>query len=79
MAMLSLMLQMFLIIFITMSTILNSDKEVTTTGKLSPSILLIIIGILSLLVIGLVIVFIVKKIRKKPKKMIITIIMAIAF
>ena len=52
--------------FITMSTILNSDKEVTTTGKLSPSILLIIIGILSLLVIGLVIVFIVK--NKKNKK-----------
>ena len=52
--------------FITMSTILNSDKEVTTTGKLSPFILLIIIGILSLLVIGLVIVFIVK--NKKNKK-----------
>ena len=52
--------------FVTMSTIPSSDKVVTTTGKSSSPILLIIIGILSLLVIGLVIAFIAK--NKKNKK-----------
>lgn len=52
--------------FVTMSTIPNSDKVVTTTGESLSPILLIIIGILSLLVIGLVIAFIVK--NKKNKK-----------
>lgn len=52
--------------FVTMSTIPSSDKVVTTTGESSSPILLIIIGILSLLVIGLVIAFIVK--NKKNKK-----------
>ena len=52
--------------FITMSTISNSDKVVSTTGKSSSPILLVIIGILSLSVIGLIIAFILK--NKKNKK-----------
>lgn len=51
--------------FITMSTIPNNDKIITTTGKSSSSTLLII-GILSLLVIGLLIAFIAK--NKKNNK-----------
>ena len=52
--------------FITMSTIPNNDKIITTTGKSSSFTLLIIIGILSLLVIGLLIAFIAK--HKKNNK-----------
>ena len=52
--------------FVTMSTIPSSDKVVTPTEKSSSPILLIIIGILSLLVIGLIIAFILK--NKKNKK-----------
>lgn len=52
--------------FVTMSSIPSSDKIVTTTDNSSSPVLLIIIGILSLLVIGLVIAFILK--NKKNKK-----------
>ena len=52
--------------FVTMSTIPSSDKVVTTTNKSSSTILFVIIGVLSLLVIGLLIAFILK--NKKNKK-----------
>ena len=53
--------------FVTMSTIPSSDKVVTTTDKSSSPILLIIIGILSLAVIGLIIAFILKKVNSQSK------------
>ena len=46
--------------FVTMSIIPNSDKATTPTKKSSSPILLIIIGVLSLTVIGLIIAFILK-------------------
>lgn len=52
--------------FVTMSTIPSLDKVVTPTDKSSSTILFVIIGVLSLLVIGLLIAFILK--NKKNKK-----------
>ena len=52
--------------FITMSTIPNLDNTVTITEKSSSPILLIIIGVLSLSVIGLIVAFITK--NKKDEK-----------
>lgn len=51
--------------FVTMSTIPSSDKVATTTDKSSSTILIIVIGILSLSIIGLIITFIIKKQKNK--------------
>ena len=48
-----------------MSTIPGSTEVVTTTDKSLSPILLIVIGILSALVIGLVVAFVVKKKKKE--------------